>query len=270
MLLNTIRAEWIKIRTTKGVYWTTALIFVVALSLSAFMAWGNAFSYKQFTEDGDPELAAASAEALNLVNVMFGMQLFGLMIILIQSVLLVTGEYGNGTAKSSALAAPKRWQLPVAKWIVYGALTVVVTLVTSIACIYFGRWIAGTQIDESVILDRMSLSADDAWTIILRMVIYTLFGVGLAIGVAYMLRRTAGAMAVVLLWVLVLEDIIGMIPKIQDWIPQYLPFKNMNAAFSMSDLDNAPWGQTGSVVYFIAVCLVIFIAGVVTLRRRDA
>ncbi|MEJ6550041.1 ABC transporter permease [Corynebacterium sp. USCH3] len=270
MLAHAVNAEWIKIRTTKAVYWTSALIVVFSVAFGAFLGWANAMSYRTSVEDNNAELAAVSAEGLTFSSALLGLQLFGVMIILIQGALLVTGEYGNNTAKSNALAVPKRWQLPVAKFIVYGVIAAVVTLVSAVLSVLVTRWAAGTQIDDEAILSAISLSADDSWTVILRMVVYALGAVALSIGVAYLLRRTAGAMAVLLLWVLVLEEIPGMIPKADDWVPQYLPFKNIGAAVNLNDLANAPWGQTGSVIYFAVVCLVIFVIGTVTLRRRDA
>ncbi|MDN5683612.1 ABC transporter permease [Corynebacterium glyciniphilum] len=270
MLAHAINAEWIKIRTTKAVYWTSALIVVFSVAFGAFMGWANAMNYNMAVDDNNAELASISADGLSVASALLGLQLFGVMIILIQSALLVTGEYGNNTAKSNALAVPKRWQLPVAKFIVYGIIAAAITVISSVLSVIVTKWAAGTQIDDNAVLSNISLSADDAWTVILRMVIYSLGAVALAIGVAYLLRKTAGAMAVLLLWVLVLEELPGMIPKAKEWIPQYLPFKNIGNAVNLDDLANAPWGQTGSVIYFAVICLVIFILGTVVLRRRDA
>ncbi|HIW91967.1 MAG TPA: ABC transporter permease [Candidatus Corynebacterium avicola] len=270
MLVNTIKSEWIKLRSTKAVYWTTALIVFFSLGFSALIASANGSVYQSAVNDNDAELAAQNLSGLTVTSMVGGIQSFGLMIILIQAVLVVTGEYGNGTAKPNVLAAPKRWQLPVAKWIVYGVIAAVIAVVTTIASIFFGKWLAGMQIDDTSVLDDLSMSADGAWTVVLRMALYAIFAVALAIGVSYLVRRTAGAMALVLLWVLVLEGVPSMIPKISDWLPQYMPFANIDSAVTLSEVDGAPWGEIGSVVYFAAICVVLFIAGVVALRRRDA
>ena len=116
----------------------------------------------------------------------------------------------------------------------------------------------------------MSMSADDAWNVVARMTLFSVLGVGLAIGVAYLLRHTAGAMAVVLLWSLVLEDLVNFIPKVSDEIYPYMPFLNMRSAVNLNDVNNAAWGQGGSMIYFAAIALVVFLAGLVALRRRDA
>lgn len=270
MLAHAINAEWIKIRTTKAVYWTTALILVFSVGFSAFMGWANGFAVSTSLDDGNPELAMTAAAGFTVSNAVQGLVAFGIMVVLIQAVLLVTGEYGNNTAKSNVLAVPGRWQLPAAKFIVYGVIAAVVTVVSAVLSVWVNRWVAGTQVSDSALLDEVSLGADDAWMVVLRSVIYALGAVALAIGVAYLLRRTAGAMAVVLLWSLVIESLPMMFPKVRDWLPQYMPFNNMATAVNLQDVDGAPWGQTGSVIYFVVICLVVFVAGVVALRRRDA
>lgn len=270
MLAHTVNAEWIKIRTTRAVYWTTALIVIFSVAFGAFMGWANGMSYQMFLDDGEAEAAAANAAALNVPSALLGLQLFGVMIIMIQSALLVTGEYGNNTAKSNALAVPKRWHLPVAKFLVYGVLATVVTVVSGLLSVVATRWVAGTQVDDDDVLSGIAMSADDAWMVMGRMLIYSLGAAALAIGAAYLLRRTAGAIAVVLLWVLVLEEIPGMFPRVDEWVPQYMPFNNITSAVNLNDVANAPWGQVGSVIYFVVICVAVFIAGVIALRRRDA
>lgn len=270
MLAHAINAEWIKIRTTKAVYWTSALIVVFSAAFAALMGWSNAFAYNSAVDNNEAELAATSLNGLDVPNALLGLQLFGVMVILIQGTLLVTGEYGNNTAKSNALAVPKRWQLPVAKFVVYGIIAAVITVISALVSVLVMKLVAGTQITDGDLLSEVSMSADGAWTSLARMVVYTLGAVAVAIGVGYLLRRTAGAMALVLLWVLVLEDAFSWFPKVDEWVPQYMPFKNIGNAVNLNDMANAPWGQTGSVIYFAVICLVIFIIGTVVLRRRDA
>ena len=53
MLLNTIRSEWLKIRSTKSVYWTTVLVAVIVWGLGAIMAWASGFSLQTALDDGE-------------------------------------------------------------------------------------------------------------------------------------------------------------------------------------------------------------------------
>ena len=92
----------------------------------------------------------------------------------------------------------------------------------------------------------------------------------MAVGVAFIVRQTAGAIAIILLWKLVLEDLITLIPKVGKNIKGYRPFTNLSAWVSDAKLDGAPWGTTGSIIYFAVWALVLFAIGVAVFVKRDA
>lgn len=272
MLLNTINAEWIKLRSTKSFYWTTALIVLFGIGWAMLMGFANGYAFQQALDDQDAETIASLGDPADLFDVsngVSGLGLFGIMIVIIQAVILVTGEYGNGTAKLAALAAPKRWQMPAAKVIVYGVISATVFFVMSIVSIGLTKLMADAQLDDTSLTEGLSMSADGAWSVVLLMTLAAVLIVMISIGVGYVLRRTAGAVALLLLWALLLEDLVGMIPKVGDWVTPYLPFKNLNAGIYQSALDDAPWGIGGSVIYFVVWAVIIYVAGVVVLRRRD-
>ncbi|WP_297008999.1 ABC transporter permease [uncultured Corynebacterium sp.] len=272
MLLHTVNAEWIKLRSTKGFYWTTALIVLFTVGWALLMGFSNGYAYQTALDDRDGSTLASLGDPSDLFDVstgLTGLQLFGMMIVVIQAVIMVTGEYGNGTAKLSALAAPGRWQLPVAKTLVYGCIAAVVFFVMGVVSIFLTALTARAQLDDPSLADGLSLSADGAWSVIGILVLDVVLVVMFSVGVGYLLRRTAGGVALMLLWMLLLEDLIGMIPKVGEWITPYLPFQNMNAGLYQSAIGDAPWGIGGSVIYFLVFSLVVFAAGVVVLRRRD-
>lgn len=270
-MLRTIRSEWIKLTTTKAFWWTSALIVLVSLGMAALFGYttGLTLNNPQFRED--PQFVMAMRETLKFPAAVSGFDLFGIMIVLIQSVLLVASEYSTGTSKTTVLATPKRWPVPVAKLLVYGIYSVVLTFVVLIACVYVLRFTAAINIDDASFLSDLSLGADDAWVRLARYCLYSFLCVMLAIGVTYVVRNTAGAVALILLWKLIVEmAIIPFVPWVRDHLPQYMPFANANAALNLQNLDDAPWGQMGSLLYFGLWALVLFGLGVVALTRRDA
>ena len=271
MLARTINAEWIKLRSTRGIYWTSALVVLLSVGLSAFIGWANGMGVQSALDDNDTGFLATAGNLFTFSAGQAGLLSFGSMVIMIQAVLTVTGDYGNSTVKLSVLAAPARWQVAVAKFLVYGALAVVLALISAVVSAVLGHALAAGQLDDPSIADGMALSADDAWKTIGMIVVYVLGAVALCTGVGYLVRRTAGAMAIVLLWVLVLEDLTGLLPdSVSRYITPFLPFKNISAAISGNDLEHAPWGQGGSLIYYVVICLVIFVGGIVALRKRDA
>ena len=48
----------------------------------------------------------------------------------------------------------------------------------------------------------------------------------LAVAVGALIRQSAGAIAVLLLWPLLIENLVGIIPKVGEKIQPFLPFKN--------------------------------------------
>ncbi|AGP30011.1 ABC transporter permease subunit [Corynebacterium terpenotabidum] len=272
MFLNTVNAEWIKLRSTKSVYWTTALIILFSAGWAVLMGFASGYAYQDAIDSenaADLATLGVAEDVFSVSSALSGLQLFGIMIVIIQAVIFVTGEYGNGTAKLSVLAAPRRWQIPAAKALVYGVIVAVLFAVVSIVSVFLAGVAAKGQLTDASLADGLSLSADGAWTTILLMVLDAVLIVMLSVGVGYLLRRTAGGVALLLLWVLLLEQLIGMIPKVGDWITPYLPFTNMNAGLYQEPVTDAPWGIGGSVVYFTVFCLIVYAAGTVVLRRRD-
>ena len=95
----------------------------------------------------------------------------------------------------------------------------------------------------------------------------------LGVGVGALIRASAGAVALLLLWPLVAEPMLGNLPNISPEVGPYLPFAN---AFTFTGVqwlypDYAmPWGELGSIVYFAAATAAVFVAALVTVNRRDA
>lgn len=269
--MNLIKSEWIKLTTTKSVWITSLLILFFSAGFAYLMGMGGGMSLASEEIKKDPMAMASVSHMFTVDNAIGGFTAFGLMMVVIQAAIYVTNEYSNGTAKSTALGSPKRLGVPVAKWLVYGSVVALVTLLATVLSVYTMRWGASMQLDDTSYLDKLSLSADGAWRAIGIAVLVAVLMVGFTVGFGYLLRNTAGTIATILLWRMILEDlIIPQIPKIRDWLPPYLPFKNMSAALSNEPVTDAPWDATGSLFYFIAWVVVIFVVGVITLKKRDA
>ncbi|HIW95777.1 MAG TPA: ABC transporter permease [Candidatus Corynebacterium gallistercoris] len=269
-MLNVIRSESIKLRSTKAIWWTSALIVLFSLAWALLMGLASSSGIKSAQESNDPELYASLVAGVNNDGALAGYLFFGLMVVMIQGVMLVTSEYGTNTSKTTLLATPTRWQVPLAKYVVYGVIASVLSLISAVGSILMFRWSLSWGLDDEELLSRVSFSGD-AWTVIGLIVLYTVLTVGVAIGVGYLVRHTAGAIATLLLWNLVIEGaLVPMLPKVRDWLPPYMPFNNATHAVRLNDVADAPWGHTGSMVYFAAWALVIFLAGLIVLKKRDA
>ncbi len=73
---------------------------------------------------------------------------------------------------------------------------------------------------------------------------------------------------------LVAEPLLGNLPNSGQQMGPWLPFGNMFRFLQVDWLFPAyydmPWGETGSLIYFLLWVAVAFIAAAVVLTRRDA
>jgi ABC-2 type transport system permease protein len=80
------------------------------------------------------------------------------------------------------------------------------------------------------------------------------------------------SIALLLVWPLLVEPVLGSLPSIGSEVGPYLPFLNASL------FTRVPWlyptyamprGEVGSLVYFAGVVAVVFVAAMVDVNRRD-
>lgn len=259
MMVNSIRAEWTKLASTKSFAWTSILIIVLSWVFAALMGWGSKTALDSMNPDD-----MTNVPTLDAVTAVQGFELFGVMVIIIMATLLVTTEYRFKTINETIMMTPKRPIIALSKTIVYGLVAVVLSFFSTITSVLLFKWLAGDYGSE------MKVFSGSSARVYVSTAVEALLVVVMSVGVAFLVRQTAGAIAIMLLWKLVLEDLITLIPKVGTHIKGYRPFANLSAWVSDAKLDGAPWGSTGSVIYFAVWALVLFAIGVAVLVKRDA
>ena len=104
-------------------------------------------------------------------------------------------------------------------------------------------------------------------------VTYAVLAAVLGVGVGALVRFSAGAVALLLVWPLLIEPVLGSLPSIGSEVGPYLPFLNASVFTRVPWLYPTyamPWGEVGSLVYFAAVAAVVFVAAIVVVNRRDS
>jgi hypothetical protein len=178
-------------------------------------------------------------------------------------VLVICGEYGSGTMRSSLAGIPRRETLFAAKATVVGALTLIVGEVLSFGAFFFGQAIlksGGTApvahlgqpgVLRAVVLTGAFLS------------LFALLGLGLGL----IIRHTAGAIAtfagVTLLAPILLHQLSGDPSK---YTPAIIFAQSVAAVVPQSNQVSATIGFVLMVMYS-AVALAV---GAVVLVKRDA
>jgi ABC-2 type transport system permease protein len=190
----------------------------------------------------------------------------GSIFVLVLGALAVTTEFRHQTITPTLLTTPRRFTVIWAKLITYALLgiafaaaCVVVTLAIALP------WLTAKDIG-------FSLSADHAPRVMFAgfgvVALYALFG----LGIGALLRNQAAAVVVGIIYVIILEPLIQLIPWVRMHIYPYLPGAG---AAAMQAIDRhptdyytllTPWA--GALSLFIW-CLVLSLGGTALTLRRD-
>lgn len=281
--LGTVRSEITKIWSVRSTYWTLLALIIACVGIGALFSWGQTERIIHVAQGttlrGHP---LPPGQAANIVAAVknevrssaVGISLFGLLIgqliIVVLGALTITSEYSTGMIRTSLTAMPRRGTLFAAKGVVFGAVALVVGLITSFTAFFVGQAIlSGEQVSTS-------LGHHD----VLRMVIggglfLAVCGL-LSFGIGAILRHTAGAITTGIGLMFVLTILSNFLPgPPSGWLGQadidkWLPFF-AGAHIWQNQMTGvnpfSPWVGFGVFCGYAAAAI---IAGLVMFKRRDA
>ena len=250
-VLAAVAAERIKLTTVRSPLWSCIAATVCSLGIAALQGW-TAYG----TLGLPPERAA------------IGVAVFGVPVLMVLAGMTITGEYRTGMIKATFTANPNRTVVLAAKAVVAAVFSAVFTAVVTVAALVMARLAA-----DPLLGAELSLADGGAWRVVGAMSSYAALAAVLGVGVGALLRHTAGATALLLLWPLILEPIVANLPDLGARLGPFLPFGN---AFAFTDVQwlyphfDMPWGMAGSLLYFTVVVAIVFAAATVLVNRRDA
>jgi ABC-2 type transport system permease protein len=251
--MTLLAVERIKLFTTRSPWWC----MVLALGLTV----GFALLVSANANDNFPATVEASQD---------GSQ-FGLIVMMVMAALAVTTEYRFGTIRASFQAVPNRSAVLLAK---AGVVTLVAGIVGEVTA--FASW-ALVHLMHPGALTALNSGAN--WRHVAGSGLVYAFAALIALSVGILVRQTAGAVAILLVWVLLAENLISLVPKVGDKIQHWLPFTEANyfltAGASAAETHSAegvtmPLSAWGSLAYFAGIAVVLFGIAVATANRRDA
>lgn len=252
-MIAAVDAERIKLTSTRSPYWCIGIVVVLAIGVAALVG-----STVRGTSVG-PTATTSAWTAL------IGLNQFGVLVLMIMAVLAITSEYRFGTIRTTFQAVPRRPTVLAAKAIVFGGLALVVTGVLAVVALVLvhilGGRSAGIDFADSGVLRQI-------WGTAVVAALYVLVG----LGVGAIVRHTAGAIVVVLIWNLALESILRILPKVGSHIAPFLPFANAGRFLSdtSGEAVSYHWNVYGSLLYFAVFAIAVFAIGIVMVDRRDA
>jgi len=228
-----------------------------------------------FTVTGSGDIAP-NPPADDVVQIsLFGV-FVGLMAVVVVGVLFVTSEYKRGLIRTTFAASPRRGRVLAAKAIVLGVSTFVAGLVASVTAYFLAQPILRGNGFAPPAFPRPSLSDPS----VLRAVVGTaalLAAVAVfSLGVGAILRRSAGAISVVIGLVTV-PVVVGIVLPLSAarWLMRVTPAGGFAIQRAKAPTDTlvepwaliSPWAGLGVLCGYAAVALVV---ASWLLRRRDA
>jgi ABC-2 type transport system permease protein len=244
-VIRLVRAELLKLRTTRLLLWLGLLI----LALSAFVTSTRVASMPH------DELAKVS-EQRSIAQ----FAAVGALIALIVGIVGTAGEYAHGTINETFLGAPRRERVVAAKLVASAIAGVAVTLFAEVVTYAIAAlWISAKRIPFELTVHHVAATYGT-----------TLAAAGLSgalgTGVGALLRRQTTAIVVALIWLLVGEPVLA-IAGVQRYAPGHATAALVEAgAGKGSEQLLGAWPGTFLTVGYVAAFAV---AGTLAVRRAD-
>lgn len=249
--MTLVNVERIKLFSTRSPYWCLVAIAAVALLFALLIA---------LVDNGSAAIPALALQGVNL----------GMYVFMVLAALTVTTEYRFGTIRSTFLAAPNRTAVLVAKTALVVVLGAVVGLLASLAAFYLTKALAA---DPPAPLTLTS--AADWREVAGHAALFAIAGV-IAVAVGTLLRQTAGAVALLLLWPLIVESLFGLIPTVGEKVGPWLPFRSASAFVSPTEsVGGFSFNPSGpsplqGLLVFAGTAVVLWVVAALVVNRRDA
>ncbi|NLU83157.1 ABC transporter permease [Rhodococcus sp. HNM0569] len=261
-----LTAERIKLTTTRSPWWCTAIVIALGLGLAGVIGLSakaslNSFE-NQLAEGNQPDFEPFLPTLADAVG---GVSGFGVLVLMILAALSVTSEYRFGLIRTTFQAIPNRSSVLVAKAGLIGVFSAVLTFVLTFGAYAIAKATAGDKAGAA-----LTLTSETDWRAIYGVPLYAFLCVILAVAVGALLRQSAGAIALLLLWPLLIESLFNLFGSFGREVMPFLPFLNANNFLGMPGGVDFHWGPWGSLVYFAAFVLVVFGISLFVVNRRDA
>jgi len=251
-----VHSEWIKLRSLRSTIWSYAIVVLVSLGMSYILA--SALSNQDFGPLVDsPEHTLIQASTFGTT--------FGVLVVAVLGVLVISGEYSTGMARSTFAAVPKRLPALAAKAIVLFVSTFVVGLIATLASAGVALLVLTSNGVEPAITGEFVSS------VLLACLYLSLVSV-FALAFGTVLRSSAGGIAAALGVLLLLPTILMVFASVTQaqWAIDLIPFMLTTAGESMilpAEGGLEIWQSTLTVALWSLIPLA---GGALLLKRRDA
>lgn len=246
-MIRLVRAELLKLRTTQVWFW----LLLASLAVVGPRRGGGLAS-DEVRKPADVATIFANANG-------------GLAVVLVLGILSVTTEFRYQTFTSAVLATPSRWAIVTAKLLTYalvGAAYAAIGIAVQLAIAV--PWLSSKGID-------LQLGGDVGHAMLGLILVFSLFAL-MGVGIGALLRNQVLAISLGLVYLLVINNLLGAIPGVKSAFP-YTPEGAMIAIIYPGG-NNGPEGvdllsTVGGVIVLMLWALIPAAAGAAVTMNRD-
>jgi ABC-2 type transport system permease protein len=260
-LAGAIRSEFTKIRSVRSTYASLGVLVLAGIIWAVIFCAGTAAQWAHMS-------AQARGGVDPTQNSVLGLALLGQLVIVVLGTLTITSEYSTGMMRTSLTVLPRRGVLYGGKALVLGAVVLATTFPASFLCFFIGQRLLASTHAAATLSQPGVLRAVTAAALLV-----TLTGL-FALGLGAVLRNTAGAIAAAYGLLFLIPKLTMALPAawlddVQRWLPGGYLVSQITYTNRLGGIPHMffPWGQLAVFAGYTAALLV---AGLVTLRYRDA
>jgi ABC-type transport system involved in multi-copper enzyme maturation permease subunit len=254
-------AEWTKLRTVRSTTWSLVAMAVLTMGIGITATGLVAWRW--------PHLGAGYRSSFDPVRQSLTGLLFGQLALGVLGVLVVSSEYGTGTIRATFTATPNRPLVLAAKVLVFGTVALAFSEALMFATYFVGQAILTGEAPHA------TLSQPGVLRAVMGAGIYLTVLALLGMGLAAIIRHTAGAISAFVGVVLIIPLILQAMPSsVVNTVGRYIPANIGAATTSIQGVAGfeghhnfAPWA---GLLVLGGYALVTLVVGAWIMTRRDA
>jgi ABC-2 type transport system permease protein len=252
---DVLTSEWTKLRSVRSTYWSILAAIVVGIGLGAAISAGQAHAYSHFSLQDKLTFDPTSS---SLVGFFFAQLALGVF-----AIITMSAEYSTGTIRTTLCAVPQRGYVLAAKAVLVSMVSLIVGIGIAFASFFLGQLIfKGHHLN-------VPLSHPGTLRAVIGSALYVSALTLFALGIATIIRHTAGAITILTGVVFILPGVSNLLPD--SWQHDFARFFPANAGSAITNTVSVnnqlgPWAGFGVFMIWVVVLLG---TGWYLLRARD-
>ncbi|UOX87322.1 ABC transporter permease [Amycolatopsis sp. FBCC-B4732] len=249
--MNLLAVERIKLFSTRSPWWCALIALALGIGFAAIISG-----------------ATPADSPVTLSALQFGGTQFGIAVVMVLAALAVTTEYRFNTIRTTFQAVPHRSPALIAKAVVVALVALVIGEIAAFGALGLGMLMRPN--------DGIGLHSTQDWLNVAGLGPVFAISAVLAVAIGVLIRHSAGAIALLLIYNLAVEDLIRLIPKIGAHIHEWMPFNVANKFLRGSAVvdgpspSDSPLSPGWALAYFAGIAIVFLLVALGVAKKRDA